>query len=65
MDLLHCKCVFVYRDALYVSEDYVAGYGEAEGAARRPRTKIDVIGAWRGLAREALGDDHGCKFKAV
>ena len=43
----------IHRDALYVSEGYVAGYGEAEGVARRPRTKVEVIGAWRGLAREA------------
>ena len=43
----------IHRDALYVSENYAAGYGEAEGAARRPRTKTEVIGAWRGLAREA------------
>ena len=43
----------IHRDALYVSEGYVAGYGEAEGAARQPWTRAEVIGAWRGLAREA------------
>ena len=44
--------VEIGRDALYVSDDYRKGYGEQDKAARRPRTRGDVLVAWRGLAIE-------------
>ena len=42
----------IHRDALYVSEEYIEGYGEGTKNARRPETKEAVIAAWRGLACE-------------
>ena len=44
--------VEIDRDALYVSDEYQLGYGESETAAKRPKTRTDVLTAWRGLAIE-------------
>ena len=44
--------VEIDRDALYVSDEYQLGYGESESAAKRPKTRTDVLTAWRGLAIE-------------
>ena len=40
-------------DALYVSEQFIDGYGEGTKSARRPETREAVIAAWRGLAVES------------
>ena len=40
------------RDALYISDEYQLGYGESETAAKRPKTRTEVLAAWRGLAIE-------------
>ena len=44
--------VEIDRDALYVSDEYQLSYGESEAAAKRPKTRTDVLTAWRGLAIE-------------
>ena len=44
--------VEIDRDALYVSDEYQLGYGETKTAAKRPKTRIEVLTTWRGLAIE-------------
>ena len=39
--------VEIDRDALYVSDEYQLGYGESETAAKRPKTRTEVLTAWR------------------
>ena len=49
--------VEIDRDVLYISDDYRRSYGETERAARRPQTRTEALGVWRGLA--GLGHDRG------
>ena len=44
--------VEIDRDALYVSDEYQLGYGDSETAAKRPKTRTEVLTAWQGLAIE-------------
>ena len=38
--------------SLYVSDEYQLGYGETETAAKRPKTRTDVLTACCGLATD-------------
>ena len=52
----------VKLDALYVSADYIEGYGEGAKNEWRPKTREAVIAAWRGLACES---DEGGQIVGV